>query len=43
MKKLIAALSVTTLLVGGFFFAQPTTTDAMEVEPSVLSVNAPEM
>ncbi|HLR14786.1 MAG TPA: hypothetical protein VK144_03120 [Bacillota bacterium] len=39
MKKFIAALGVTTLLVGGLFFAQPTMTDAMEVEPSVLSVN----
>lgn len=39
MKKFIAALGVTAFLVGGFFLAQPTVTDAMEVEPSVLSVN----
>lgn len=41
---MIAVLSVTTLLVGGFFFIQPTSTSAMEVEPSVLSdVNVPEL
>lgn len=42
MKKIIAALSVTTLLVGGFFFVQAGTTSAMEVEPSVLSVFDPQ-
>lgn len=43
MKKLIAVFYVTILLFGGFFFTQTNSMNAMEVEPSVLSTNAPEM
>lgn len=39
MKKIIAALSVTTILVGGILFTSPTIDQSMEVEPSVLSTN----
>ncbi|MFD2045209.1 hypothetical protein ACFSTA_16110 [Ornithinibacillus salinisoli] len=42
MKKMIAALALGTLLVGGFLFSQenlPTDVATGEVEPSILSIS----